>query len=83
MCLVLTEKTASDPLEPELQMIVGHHVCAGNKPGLLQEQQMLLTAEPSPQPPKLFTVCCVGGTHVWESEGNAGVPSSDHVGLGE
>lgn len=32
MCLVFTEKTASDPLEPELQMIVGHFVCAGNKP---------------------------------------------------
>ena len=32
-----------------LQMVVSHHVVAGNS-GPLEEQSMLLTAEPSPQP---------------------------------
>lgn len=36
---------ASGPLELEQQMVVGHHVLLGLKPGLLEEQ-VLLTAEP-------------------------------------
>lgn len=34
----------------ELQMVVGHHVCAED-PGHLQEQQVVLTSEPSLQHP--------------------------------
>lgn len=38
----------SDPLEPELQMIVRHCVSTENQPNpyLLQERQVLLMAEP-------------------------------------
>lgn len=42
------QKRALNLLEVELQMTVSHHVAAGNgNLGLLQEQQVLLTAEVS------------------------------------
>lgn len=37
----IRQKKASDPLEPELPMVVGHHVGAGT--------QRLLPTEPSPR----------------------------------
>jgi hypothetical protein len=41
-------KRECDPLETELQMVVSHHVGAGNwKLGPLEEQQGLLAAKPS------------------------------------
>lgn len=39
----------SDPLELELQMVVGCYVGAGIKPGNLQEQQVLLNTKPALQ----------------------------------
>lgn len=40
------QKIASDPLKPELSMIVSCYVGAGDEPGPLQECQMLLSAKP-------------------------------------
>ena len=46
------QKRASDPLKLELQMIVNHHVVVGNQiQDSLAEQPVLLTTEPSLQPP--------------------------------
>nr|XP_042140345.1 uncharacterized protein LOC121832207 isoform X2 [Peromyscus maniculatus bairdii] len=47
------QKATLDPLELELQTIVSHHEGSGNQTlGRLQEQRMLLTAEPSRWTPK-------------------------------
>jgi hypothetical protein len=43
------QKRTTDPLKLNLQMVVSHHVDAGN-PGPLWEQPVLLTAELSLQP---------------------------------
>ena len=40
---------ASDPLEWELQTVVSCHVCGELNPVLLEEQPVLLNAEPSLQ----------------------------------
>lgn len=40
----------SDPQELEFQIAVSHHVGAGTEPGPPQQQQILLTTEPSLQP---------------------------------
>ena len=40
------QKRWSHPLEPELQMLVRHHVTAGNRTPALEEQLVLLTTEP-------------------------------------
>lgn len=51
MCLVPEEKEALDLPEQESQMTVSCHVGAGNlNPGLLGEQRVLLTPQPSLQP---------------------------------
>ena len=45
------QKNALDALELEVQMVVSYHMCAGNgELGPLEEQLVLLTAEPSFQP---------------------------------
>ena len=42
------QKRASDPLELELEMVVGLHESAGNR--IQEEKQMFLTVEPFLQP---------------------------------
>lgn len=45
-----SQRKGLDPLELDLHMAVGVHVGAGQSPGPLQEQQLLISAEPSPAP---------------------------------
>lgn len=49
------QKRALDPLKMQLQVAVSHpRWVLGNR--ILQEQQVLLTAEPSPQPPVIIFI---------------------------
>lgn len=56
LCLLYTSGNLRRPeegvssLDLELQAVVKCHICAGNNPGPLQAQQVLLAAEPSLQP---------------------------------
>jgi hypothetical protein len=43
------QKRVLGPLELEVQMVVSCHMGAGNQTQVLEEQQVLLTTEPSPQ----------------------------------
>ena len=47
--VALRKAAVSDPLEPELQMVVSHHLMweLGSELGSSKEQQVLLTSEPS------------------------------------
>lgn len=45
-----SQRKALDPLKLDLHKAVGVHVGIGQVPGTLQEQQLLLSAEPSPAP---------------------------------
>lgn len=47
MCAVPAEARRWHPLELELEMIVSHHMGAGNQTSLPQEQQAVLTTEQS------------------------------------
>lgn len=55
----------TDPLGQELEMVVSRQVNAGNS-GLFQEQQMLLTTEPSRTPPFLYREENEGLKRKWE-----------------
>lgn len=59
ICLMLKAPSALDHLEPEFWMTVSLHVAGGN-PGPPQEQQVLIVAESSLQPPSfIFVLFCV------------------------
>lgn len=51
------QKMALDALDLELQIVMGCHIGSGNHTLLLEEHQMLLTAEPSPQAPVYVNFC--------------------------
>lgn len=70
MLSVLRGQRALDPLELELWMVMSHHVNAGNWTWVVcKSNEVLLTTEPSPQPPLAdlkLTAAKVGGRGSWD-----------------